>query len=178
MCECKLEYIPKRLHKNGRIAIGEFQNGERLYFRCNPNEIDNPYLKISLADLSHNRSGFPVGNLSERDDVLWNIVQSKNFERHTDKGICTLEIEKMEYNKYHKSFTQDKNGTVNTAYFELIHDPEECMYPHCIFKLTLNGEHIKIETYKESLKRLSEIKDQIKHDLAAMILTEKLKFNA
>lgn len=76
MYDCKIPYIPPKLHWNGRPTISEFCIDEELYWRCKP-EIGLPYQEISLTDVSHNRQGNPDKVLSDFDDVLWTPMKIK-----------------------------------------------------------------------------------------------------
>ena len=86
MTDCELSHIPKRLHTEDKPIISIFVDGEFLYRRCNLSESENPYLKISLAELSHNRSGHLDNIISNRKDVLFNISLSEEYSEEIGNG--------------------------------------------------------------------------------------------
>ncbi len=175
MQACTLLYIPKRLHSNDRLSIKEFEVGEYLYRRCTKEELSNPFKTISLTELSHNRGGWKSQILCNPDDVLYSILESEHFEKYVDKVICTLVIKSLtDDSKYIKQFSQTKDGKEYIGKIELLHEPEVCMYPHSVFRIWVNGEKITYDNYKETLKKLNEIRNQIKEELAAMIWTKEI----
>ncbi len=129
---CQLNYIPDKLRTNNREPFQTFHVGELLFMRCAPDKLSNPYNSITISDLSHNRRGSEENPVSESEDVLYNIRPDIDFEKYTDKVVCTIRILDLNAdNKYDKSFTEDGN----TATIRLIHEPEPCMYPHCVFRI-------------------------------------------
>jgi hypothetical protein len=178
MPTCEISYIPERLHSLDRPPINKFAVGELLYFRCTSEELDNPFTKISIAELSHNRSG-EHGSLGGQDDVLFNILPGNNFERYPGLEICTLQIvELKEDGTYSKDFQQEKNQQLHNANLQLIHDPLPCMYPHCVFRVTLDGTLITKSNFKDTIGKLKEIKNKIKQEIASMILIKEVSQNS
>ncbi len=95
----------------------------------------------------------------------------KKPKRYIDKEVCTLRIISLnEKNQYEKEFTQEKNGHLATARIKLIHDPVPCMYPHCIFRIWLNGVVVTFGSYKQTLKKWRKIRTELKQELASMII--------
>lgn len=172
--QCDLEYIPVRLKTLDKEALETFSIGEHLYYRCKPEVLENPYKGISVAEVSHNRSG-ENNTISNVEDVLYNIVPGLNFEKH-DLEICTLEIKDLnQENKYHKEFPLDPDPKItSTATMDLLHDPHPCMYPHSMFRVYLDGELITLENYKGTLNKSPQIRSMIKHELAKMILRKEV----
>lgn len=167
---CKLPYIPQRLHTNNKVNNNAFVVGEFLYMRCNQDVLDNPYKSISITELSHNRSG-ENNSISVAEDVLYSIKAEENIEKHNDKKICSLEIIDLnKNNSYRKKFTQEKNGCQFEAILELFHEAEPCMYPHCVFRVTLNNERVTYNNYKDTLQKVNKIRNSIKEELASMIV--------
>lgn len=165
-----MPYIPERLHMKNRSCVETFEVGECLYMRCNPKVVDNPYKEISIAELSHNRAGLAADILSVPEDVLYSIKLDEPFEKYEGKVICTLEIKSLTpEHKYHKTFTQEKNGELYTSVIELLHDPEECMYPHSVFRVWLNGETITKDNFGKTIGKLNKIRTELKEELASMI---------
>jgi len=179
MEECPLAYIPDRLKTFNRPAITRFDVGEFLYRRCKPSEIENPFKSITITELSHNRSGLKEDTLCNDYDVLFNINAEEAFEKHVDKVVCTLKIVSLtENNKYRKEFTQRKNEMDYVGVMELIHEPESCMYPHCVFRVWVNDEVVTYDNRKQTIDKLSEIRTRLKEELASMIITKQVNQNA
>lgn len=177
-CECKIVYIPERLHRKKRPIVETFEVGECLYMRCLPEVVDNPYKAISIAELSHNRAGLTSNNLSVPEDVLYSIKLDEPFEKYDGKVICTLEIKSLTpENKYYKTFTQEKDGELFTSVIELLHDPELCMYPHSVFRVWLNGEKITMANYKTTIGKLTRIRTELKEELASMVRRKQVNQN-
>jgi len=171
MTECTLGYIPERLHTNDKPLIETFSIGEFLYRRCRPEEIDNPFASISISELSHNRSGPEGQDISRPEDVLYNIQLESELQYHTDKVVCVLRIETLTLEqKYRKQFEETKNDNIYTSIMELLHDPESCMYPHCVFRIWVNDVQVTLDNYKENLKKLNVIRNSLKEELAFMIV--------
>lgn len=53
---CGLAYIPLHLHTGDKPIVDKFSIGEKLFYRCLPQDLEKPYDKISLRDISHNRN--------------------------------------------------------------------------------------------------------------------------
>ena len=172
---CVLKHIPERLHTNSKPIINEFKVGEEIYRRCKPEELENPFTSISIADLSVNRQGMDK-EMSQPEDVLINILEcgAENYNLE----ICTLEIKSLlENNTFHKEFTEEKNGVKFKAEMKLIHAPDCCMYPHCEFRVWLDNEHITISNFSIKLKKLKGIKAELRHELAKMIIQKEIRQN-
>ncbi len=165
---CTLPYIPERLHTNNRLVIEDFSIGEFLFRRCKPDHLDNPFASISLVDLSHNRGGSD-GMLSLPSDVLFNIRVDEDTEIYQDHEVVALEIISLnQENRYNKYFTQKKDGTEIIARMEILHDPEPCMFPHCIFRIWIGDDLVTYDNYNSTLKKLTEIRNKIREELSSM----------
>ncbi len=170
MQECTLDYIPDRLVMGDKPVIDTFEVGEYLYRRCHPADLENPFRTISPIELSHNRAGLKQEVLCNPDDVLFSINEGEEFHTYESMVVCTLEIKTLTQNNiYCKQYTQKKDEKDITATLELLHDPEPCMYPHSVFRVKINGETITLQNYKETLKKLNEIRNQIKDEIVSMI---------
>jgi hypothetical protein len=166
---CKHSHIPERLKRQDRPVIDTFEIGEELYYRCDPKDLVNPFIK-SPVELSHNRSGPLSEPLSFPEDVLFNIVATNDFDRYPDKVVCTLTIKGLtDERRYRKLFSQTKNGQEFSAVLELLHDPEVCMYPHSVFRLWINDELITIQNANSTISKLDKLRTFIKQELASMI---------
>jgi hypothetical protein len=175
MQKCELNYIPTRLHTDNKNTVSQFTVGEFLYRRCEPEILANPFRSISLTELSHNRGGDNSNALCNPTDVLFSIKEEEDFEIYSNKVVCILEIKSLtSQNEYKKEYTQVKNGENYSCVMELLHDPLPCMYPHCVFRIKLNGEIVTYANYKETLDKLKSIRSSIKDELASMIITKSI----
>ena len=158
-------------------TIGPFR-GEFMYRRCKPEDIENPFMNISITELSHNRSGSKNSILSIPEDVLFNIVPSQDKEKHEDLVVAKLMIVSLnEENKYLKQYEQIKDGQKSIARMELLHEPEPCIYPHCVFRVWINDNMVTYDNYKFTLNKLKQLKTEIKEELASMIIREQISQN-
>jgi len=178
MPNCTLNYIPKPLHWNEKPVLTEFQVGDLIFRRCNPNELENPFKSISLRDISNNL-GTNLGNIiSEKDDVLFNIVPEDEIEKYAGKVVCVLEIKSLtQNNQYEKNFFELKDGNNNNCTMQLIHDPLCCMYPHCIFRIWVNNVVVTKENYEVTLSKLNKLRTAIRQELATMIRRNAIDIN-
>jgi hypothetical protein len=167
---CQLNYIPERLHTNDREPLQIFIVGEFLYRRCKPEDLSNPYNSVSLAELSHNRAGNERNRISEASDVLFNIVLALGFERYDDMVACPIRIKDLDqHGQYDKSFSDDKG---NIARIRLLHEPDPCMFPHCVFRVWYNEEVAELDN--RNYTRNGKIRIQLKHELASMLYNQTL----
>lgn len=174
MDSCALKYIPDRLHAGDKIVSHEFTIGEFLFRRCTAEQLDNPFKNISIADISLNRAG-QNNSISNADDVLYNIRVEDEIERYEGLEVCELEVISLDANnRYIKHFEQGEDAAKSTAILELLHDADPCMYPHCIFKVTLDDQHVTMDNYKQTLNKKQKIKTAIKDELANMIFTKEI----
>lgn len=170
---CNLDYIPDRLHWNAKPLITQYSVGDLIFRRISPDEFENPFAKVSLRDLSHN-IGINLGNeVSQGDDVLFSISEADEIQFYEGKYPCTLEIKSLNVdNVYFKLFGfLNQNNEKFDATMELVHKPEECMYPHCVFRITMNNLEVTSANYKQTLghKKLAQLRTVIREELAAMI---------
>lgn len=177
MKDCSLAYIPDRLKTNGREAV-EFKVGEKIYRRTTEADLKDPYTKISVCELSHNRAG-EDDSISIEEDVLFSIKEAEPFEVYEERKVCTLVIKSLnDENKFHKSYTQQqKDGTDITGELILVHDPDPCMYPHCVFRVMVGGEIVDFKNYKATIGKLTYIRSYIKDELKAMIIQKIIDQN-
>jgi hypothetical protein len=173
--DCKIPYIPSKLHWNGRPIIKEFYLEEELYWRCKP-ETDLPYQEISLIDISHNRQGSIKNIISDSIDVLWNIDENKSFEKY-EYDIIVLKIkELLPNNTFVNEFEMDG---IHIS-MNLLHEPINCNYSHTIFKFIYqNSVEVTFENYKETLghKKAKKVRSLCKLKLQAMILRRELRLS-
>jgi len=180
--KCDRHYIPKKLHWGKRGYIEKYLVGDIIYRRVDPNKLINPYLDITLTDLSHN-IGMNYGTIiSEPDDVLINISSKIDAERITSKVPCTLEIKNLnDKNEYNKSFTENLNDQESyVATMRMLHRPENCMYPHCVFEIRLNNVEVTFENYGQTLglKKLKDLRTMLRDELASMVRRNAIEQNS
>ena len=171
--ECSLEYIPKRLHTNGKSIQESFHLGEELYYRCKPGECEKPYDKISLYNISHNRN-FASPEQYKRDDVLFNIIEEDQRKVY-DLQTTVLKIKNLEgYKTYFKEIVSISNINLK-ATITLKHEPIPCMYPHSIFEICINGIIVNSNNYNEILNRKNKtyknLRSDIRQELTSIIQT-------
>lgn len=175
MCKCKFKHVPKRLHLDDKDIISSFEVGEQIYRRCKPEQIENPFNSISIADVSTNRQGFQENIISVPEDVLINTT-SNSPEILDEQVVCVLEItDLLKSGIYFKEFSQTKGDAIHVAALELVHDPTICMFPHCEFRVHLNGQQVGINEYGIVIrKKLREIHTSLKQALASMIIKNQI----
>lgn len=179
MEECSLLRIPPRLHSNGRAALPHFEVGERLYRRCKTDEIENPFAKISLVDLSVNREGpKEVAPLCEPQDVLRDF-SAESAEEWLLAGEVAVSLELMEINeegtyRYKSELPGAPALATATCVLHLAHDQEPCNYSHSAFKLFLNGVEVSFDNYEEKeglgAKKYRKFRTQCRFELGKMLL--------
>lgn len=175
MYDCKIPYIPSRLHWNGRPTIKEFYLNEELYWRCKP-AIDLPYQEISLTDVSHNRQGNPDKILSNSDDVLWNTDENKDFEKY-DYDVIVLKIKELLPDSI---FVKEFNMDDISVCMSLLHQPINCNYSHTIFRFVYQSNiEVTFDNYKETLghKRAKKVRNLCKLELQKMRIRRELRVN-
>ncbi len=173
---CGLDYIPPRLWWQNQKILTEFRVNDVLYRRCDPEELENPYLKISLVDLSHNIGTCDGNPISDKDDVLYSIRTDEEFKMYSNKEICQISIISLNAeNGYDKEF-HDELDTENNGRMRLDHEPLDCMYPHCVFRVWHNGTPVSFQNYKQTLghKTAKRVRTKMKDELAKMIVRREL----
>jgi len=177
MQECSLPYIPVRLHQQNKLNINQFEVGEFLYRRCNELELENPFATITLTELSHNRGGFNENILCNPEDVLFSIREEEEFEKY-DKVVCSLRIRDLNKdNGYKKEYNEVKNNQTISCTIELFHEPEPCMYPHCVFRIKLGDVIVIFDNNKQTLKNYNIIRNSLREELASMIVKRQVSQN-
>lgn len=166
---CNLSYIPKRLHKNGRLDNQVFYKGESLFIRINPNH-PTPFESITLANLSLNRSGID-NEYSYPEDVLWNTREDKGFEKF-HWTIKTMNIGSNSYNEVLQPVIVEKYGD---DYCKIIlkHLSIDCNFAHCDMDFIINGNIVVTkENFKETLgsKRFKKLRSYVRQRLHESIV--------
>ncbi|MDI6045653.1 hypothetical protein [Flavobacterium yafengii] len=169
---CNLNYIPNHLHTNDKPLIEQFYIGEKLFYRCKPENLKKPYDNISLYDISHNRD-FNDNKTFTENDVFYNIIEDDVREKYENFNFNSFYIKNLSegHHTYIKQFVFEDL----TASITLKHSPVPCMYPHsvleiCIGNVVINNENYKIELGKKNQK-FSTLRSLIRQELTSLIQT-------
>ena len=169
-------YIPEQLHTNNNPIVEKFSVGEKLFYRCLPQNIGKPYDNIKLQDISHNRN-FSNDLLFGCDCVLYNIIETDFRQRYENLSYITILIKELQNNHtYIKEInkTNHLNQNVNLIII-LKHSPEPCMYPHSVFEIILDGIIINSENYSKTLGKdnvfFSNLRYEVRQELTSIIQT-------
>ena len=167
---CTLNYIPDHLHTNDKPIVEKFYIGERLFYRCNPENLEKPYDSIRLFDISHNRN-FGNEEVFKPEDVFYNIIEDEINEKYENLKIISFFIKKLSENR----ITYIKNLVYEdlTVKLTLKHEPVACMYPHSVLEICVNNQIItnqnyKIELGKKNIK-YSNLRSIIRQELTSII---------
>lgn len=181
---CNLEYIPERLHnsENNNI-IDVFYVSDILYRRASDQILENPYASVTLSDLSHNIGTNNNVVLSEKDDVLFSILEEEDLQVY-NLNVVTLKVISLNKDgQYDKVFECDKNKGLKVRLL-LSHNPVCCMYPHCVFRFFVyndDGKEVEVsfENYPMTLKlkKFKYLRDRLRHELSLMIIREVISYN-
>lgn len=162
--QCTLPHIPIRLHSDNKITVNDFFIGEELYYRCSSGECAKPYQSISLYDISHNRN-FGDNKKYPKEDVLFNIDMNTKIEKYENKEINVSVINTLNNDNTFEKTIVSEDASELIAKILLTHDPLPCMYPHCVFKISLNEITVTKENYDEVLNKKSRIFKNIRRDI-------------
>lgn len=172
--ECKLEYIPERLHSNDKPIVQTFLEGEELYYRCKEDECSRPYDKISLYDISHNRNFNDPENF-QKSDVLFNIIEDDERELYDNFNTSVLRIQNLQGSPTYTKQIPSREDPELIVIIKLLHDPIPCMYPHSVFEVSINGVIVTRENYDSVLnlrnKKYKNIRSDIRQELTSIIQT-------
>ena len=161
-------YIPNHLHWDDKPVLDDFSVGEDLFYRVSPEKIKGtPYefLKVSLAEISLNRSGIKDNFISSREDALFNISPEDSNEKYDDKKVVAFSLVKE---GLFPQTLYSRNNEINVK-INLLHDPVPCNYAQSIFRFFYNGEKMTINNFGDLLgKRSGEGKKERK-DLRKII---------
>ncbi len=174
---CTVPYIPARLHAGDRPDLPQFRIGELLYRRCI--DVDEPFDKISLQELSVNRQGPKEAPFCEQADVLFNLHPENDKGEILDENIVALEIKELDATQtYSKTLEQPEEGLeqppkVYRCRIVLLHDKLPCNYAHCIFRLYFDETIVTSENYKQTIghkkSAIYKLKVKVKLEFATMI---------
>lgn len=182
---CTLPHIPSHLHWDRKTIQPNFYHDEKLYWRrpIEKLEEENPFLTITLADVSVNRSGNDKMFFSNHEDVLLKL-DNDGETHYTGQGILILAIHKIDFDKESKKgFTEyiEPNGKQLTAEMHLVHDPLDCNKAHSMFRFKFDGQFVKFSDYKNSFgkdtpKAVKRLRNICKDELRKMIVSKIVEF--
>ena len=169
--DCNLPYIPEHLHFKGKSVINTFSIGEKLYYRCKPENLKKPYDNISLRDISHNRNF--NSDLYIPKDVLFNTEIDDDREVYENLEVVILKITELQgKTTFKKEIICNKNSGIKILII-LKHDPIPCMYPHSVFEISVNDVIVNNENYDIILgkknKTYSDLRSEIRQELTLLI---------
>ena len=179
---CNLEYIPSHLHTVDKPTVNQFSIGEKLFYRCLPQNLAKPYDTISLKDISHNRN-FCDDDRYGSENVFYNVLEDDNREKYDGYNFVTIIVNNLEENTtYTKEFIKVNhlNETVRII-LTLKHSPIACMYPHSVFEIRVNDEIVNDMNYENTLgkdnKFFSRIRNEVRQELTSIIQIGKIDSN-
>lgn len=174
--DCPLIYIPEHLHTNDKPLIESFSVGEKLFYRCFPQNLKAPYDNISLKDISHNRN-FNDDILYGSEYVFYNVIENDDREKYDGYNFATLLIKNIENNTtYIKEINKANHLGINVKIIIILkHSPIPCMYPHSVFEIILDDTIVNDENYSKTLgknnKFFSNIRNEVRQELTSIIQT-------
>lgn len=139
--------IPERLQRNGRSADPEFEPEELLYRWHKPGiqHLSNGQVSAAAVkkvfrdphDTSVNRGKY----CENCTDVLYDHHRGNH---RSDCGVLKAVVEKADdHSAEPVSWTDHEGNTVKKSYkFKVLHEPEECMYPHSVIAVYEDGERV------------------------------------
>ena len=157
--KCSLLGIPTRLHRCGRPADQNFESTEELYrwFVPLPEAVQDNWIwhPVSSGDMSVNR-----GKYSVPEDVLYNTKDGNH--RFGKARIATFLVEDISILSWNHPTEPSKNYKMR-----VIHEPEDCMYPHSNVQVLMNGDHIPPDKLPKT------VKTQLRRDLTRLYKTRE-----
>ncbi len=164
--KCEALGIPRRLWWEKKPIIQEF-DGNELLFRWFAPHIQFEEGRISASslgevfsppvDISCNRS-----KLCEyKTDVLYNTNQLPHREQY---GVFQANVKDVKNYEFSFSLEKGLEGTNKSQFqikLDVIHAPEECMYPHSAIVVYVNEEEIKPTTKLKPPSLRSAIREHV-----------------
>jgi hypothetical protein len=182
---CTLPHIPKHLHWDRITIQPNFYHNENLYWRRPLEKLkeENPFLTITLADVSINRSGNDEMFFSNPQDVLLKM-DTEAETQYFGQGILVLSVNKMDFHKEPKKVFIEEiepKGKQLIAELHLVHDPLDCNKAHSIFRFKFDGQFVKFSDYKNSFgkdtpKAVKRLRTICKDELRKMIVSKIVEF--
>ena len=182
---CTLPHVPLHLHWDRKTFQPNFYHNEKLYWRRQIEKLEeeNPFLAITLADVSVNRSGNDEIFFSNPQDVLLKL-DNDGETHYWGQGILVLSINKRYFDKETKKvFTEqiEPNGKQLVAEMHLVHDPLDCNKAHSMFRFKFDGQFVNFLDYKNSFgkdspKAVKRLRNICKDELRKMIVRKIIDF--
>ena len=181
---CTRPHVPSYLHWDRETVINNFFHNEELYWRRSKTDLEkeNPFLSITLADVSVNRSGNSQIFFSNPKDVLINI-ENESENHYSGFGVLILSVNKNDFDKEPKKkfMENDIDGQIYIVEMHLIHDPIDCNKAHSMFRFKFDGQFVKFEEYKNSFgkdlpKVIKKLRKSCKDELQKMIVNRIVEF--
>ena len=138
--------IPGRLHCNDRDPDLEFESGEALYRWHKPGiqHLSNGQVSAAAVkkvfrdphDTSVNRGKY----CKNCTDVLYDHHRGNH---RSNCGVLKATVEKADGSEETVSWNDHEGRTIKKSYkFQVLHEPEECMYPHSVIAVYDGDERI------------------------------------
>ncbi len=140
-CPCEHKSIPERLHSLGRTRVSELSLDDWIFLRHHPLKPDESYTETGIPGFTTKQQSVISRDLNPSGgpkDVLYDGGEGVYREDQVVAGMCIRAIAPLpnERSRVRKS---DGTETVDVYSFLIVHDPDGCMYPHCVIKI-LKGE--------------------------------------
>ena len=170
--DCEHSAIPPRLHARGRLVVGLISAGGRLFLFHD--HVPSAQRIGSWFKYRGNNQSVISDELNKDGDcrdVLWD---TRTGELHSSKMIVCLpvdEVRRVEFPDNNVARRDPRNGNKlpflpeDYFTFDVIHQPEPCMYPHCEIramkmnelqsKMTKGMQNIARESFREIAERYS-----------------------
>ncbi len=135
MIDCNELGIPPHLHRKGREYDNQFNADEKMFRRYPAYPVETSKSIIVKENFNFDSMSFNREKYSENpSDVLFSIKDKNHFFR--SHKIVSLKVQEIEGLKEIHPDDQEIYS------FKVIHDPEDCMYPHCIVQVLKNGKNV------------------------------------
>jgi hypothetical protein len=156
--KCSSLGIPARLHQLSKSPVEDFDASELLFGRYNPEEIVD--VGLAAAAISFQNDGMSVNRgrfCNSPEDVLYNVTEGGKHYGHRYLIFSTGSL--LGFLWRHPDVPQDYS-------LKVVHDPEQCMYPHSLVKLLCERvakgvkERQEVEGIKSPRRKL-ELKEAV-----------------
>jgi len=116
-------------------------------------------------------------------DVLYSIKEEEDFQKYSQGVISLKFISLNDQDTYDKIYTDTKNDQLRVR-IRFLHDPVECMYPHCVFQFFVfdtqdhEGMEVTLHNYNRTLgkNKFRRLRTRLRQELAKMIIRESISY--
>lgn len=156
--KCETEGIPVHLHTNGMTPVDRIEDSDLLYMR-HPHQEDSFGFKFEYRPVNQSANSASLNPNGQADDVRYDTTTGEKDDSVMVVTLPVSEIRAMKFPNPNLLNRKDKNQQIippreeDNFYFDAVHDPTPCMYPHC-----------EISTMQEG-KRLSKVSDGMRRYL-------------